>query len=130
MSRHKTKDKDKVIADLNQYLARVSISISYDGGILFDGVITCEISSTDTTQHSMFTLAVSIEDECPIAPHTLTITEVGDFARSHMRTKGIDLSVEKYNLWVVSPLQIDVAKPGAANAKYRRVPFVCAQMWY
>ena len=70
----------------------------------------------------MFALVVSIEDECLIVPHTLTITEVGDFARAHMRTKGVDLSVEKYNLWVVSPLQKDVAKPGAAYyAKYRAI---------
>lgn len=121
MSRQKTKDRSMVIADLNLNLDKLSVSISYDGGLKYDNVITCGISSTDTTQHRIFALEVSIEDECPIGPLTLSIIEVGELARSYMRTKGVELFPDKYHMFVVSALQKDVSKPGAANAKYRAV---------
>lgn len=121
MSRQKTRDRNMVIADLNVNLDKISVSISYDGGMKYENIITCGISGTDTTQHRIFAFEVSIEDECPIGPSQLTIVEVGELARSYLKTKGIDLTPEKYNMFVVSALQKDVAKQGAANAKYRAI---------
>lgn len=121
MSRQRTKDRAKVTAALDLDLPKLSISISYDGGIKFDGVITCGISSTDTTQHRIFAFEINIETECPVEPCTLSVEEVAELARAYMRSKGVDLPSDKYNTFLVSPLQKDVAKQGAANAKYRAI---------
>ena len=91
---------------------------------MYDGRITCGISSTDTTQHRLFAFEVDIEEECPIEPSILTIGEVAELARAHMRSKNIDLPAEKYNTFVVSARQQNVTKDGAANAKYRAVVYV------
>ena len=121
MSRQRTKDRSKITTILDADLYKLSVSISYDGGFMYDGAITCGISSTDTTQHRLFAFDVSIEDECPVEPSILDIDEVAELARSYMRTKGVDLPAEKYNTFLVSPLQKDVSKKGAANAKYRAI---------
>ena len=68
----------KMIDVLNCALSKLSISVSYDGGLMYDGRITCDISSTDTTQHMLFAFEVDIEEECPIDPSTLTIEEAAE----------------------------------------------------
>lgn len=60
-------------------------------------------------------------DECPIGPTQLTIIEVGDLAKSYMKGKGIDLTSDKYAMFVVSPLQQDVRKANTTNPKYRAI---------
>ena len=119
--RQKTKDRNSVIANLDANLSKLNISISYDGAIKYEGVITCGISSTATTQHRLFTFEVDMEDECPVVPTELTISEVGELSRTHMRSKGIDLPSDKYDLYLVSPLQKDISQPGKTNAKYRAI---------
>lgn len=121
MSRQKTKDRAKILAVLNDAVSKLSVSVSYDGGLMYDGRITCGISSTDTTQHRLFVFVVDIEEEYPLDPSILTIADVAELARSVMREKYIDLHVEKCNTFVVSSVQQNVAKEGAANAKYRAV---------
>ena len=121
MSRQRTRDRMKALADLNKNLSKLIISISYDGGLMFDSVITCGISGTDSTQHKILSLEINIEDECPIAPHSLTILEVAEHARSYMKSRGVDLPAEKYDLWVVSPLQKNCAGENAKNPKYRGI---------
>ena len=68
LGRQRTKDRAKVIARLNTYLSKLSVSISYDGALKFSDVVTCGISSTDTTQHKIFAFECDIEHECPIEP--------------------------------------------------------------
>lgn len=121
MSRQRTKDRAKITAALDIDLPKLSISISYDGGLKFDGVITCGISSTDTTQHRLFAFEIDIETECPVEPCSLSVEEVAELAREYMRSKGVDLPSDRYNTFLISPLQKDVAKQGAANAKYRAI---------
>ena len=91
MSRQRTKDRAKVTASLDTDLPKLSVSISYDGGMKYDGVITCGISSTDTTQHRLFAFEVNIETECPVEPCTLSVKDLTDLAKAYMRTKGVDL---------------------------------------
>jgi hypothetical protein len=104
MSRPRTKDRAKVTASLVIDPPKLSVSISHDGGIKFDGVITCEISSTDTTQHRLFAFEVNIEIKCPLEPCTLSVEDLSDLARAYTRTKGVDLPVDKYDAFLVSPL--------------------------
>ena len=87
----------------------------------YDGAITCGISCTDTTQHRLFAFEFNIETECPVEPCTLSVEDLTDLARAYMRTKGVDLPIEKYDAFRVSPLQKDVAKQSAANARYRAI---------
>ena len=115
MAKQRTRDRNLLIADLDSNLAKLSISISFDGGMMFEKIFSCGISSQDTTQHRIFNCNVSIVDECPIGPTQLTIIEVGDLAKSYMKGKGIDLTSDKYAMFVVSPLQQDVRKANTTN---------------
>ena len=83
MSRQRTKDSAELNASLDIDLAKLSVSISYDGGIKFDGVITCGISSTDTTQHMLFVSDVNIETECLVEPCTLSVEVMYSFTFMH-----------------------------------------------
>ena len=123
MAKQRTRDRNMLIADLNNNLAKLSISVSFDGGMMYDKKFSCGISSQDTTQHRIFVFDVNIEDECPIGPTQLTINEVGELARSYMKSKGIDLTSDKFTMFVVSPLQQDVRKEGTTNPKYRAIVF-------
>lgn len=71
--------------------------------------------------HRLFAFEVNIETECPVEPCTLSVEDLTDLARAYMRTKDVDLPIEKYDAFLVSPLQKDVAKQGAANARYRAI---------
>ena len=101
MSRQRTEDRSKITAILDADFHKLSVSISCDGGFMYDGAITCGMSSTDTTQHRLFASDVSIEDECHVEPSILDIDEVPELARSYMRTKGVDLPAEKCNTFLV-----------------------------
>jgi hypothetical protein len=111
MGKQRTRDRNMLIADLNNNLSKLSISVSFDGGMMFSYKFSCGISAQDTTQHRIFLFDVNIEDECPIGPPQLIISEVGELARSSMKTKGIDLPIDTFNIFVVSPLQQDVMPP-------------------
>lgn len=87
-----------LIADLNINLAKLSISVSFDGGMMHDRTFFCGISSQDTTQHRIFVFDVNIEDECSIGPTYLSINKVGELARSYMKSKGIDLTSDKFTI--------------------------------
>lgn len=115
----RTRDRNLLIAELETNLSMLSITISCDGAVKYDGVFTCGISTTDTTKHRIFNLSVDIEEECPLDPRKLSIQEVGEIAREYMRSKGIILSIDKYTLYIVTEQQKDVSKPGAINGKYR-----------
>jgi hypothetical protein len=121
LSRQKTKDRNGVITHLDANLNKLSISMSYDGAIKYANTITCGISSTDTTQHRLFALEVNLEEEYPVEPTELTLAEVGELSRTYLRSKGIDLPKDQYDLYIVSPLQKNVAKALATHAKYRAI---------
>ena len=123
MGKQRTRDRNILLADLNLNLSKLSISVSFDGGMMFNKKFSCGISASDTTQHRIFLFDVNIEDECPIGQPQLTIFEVGELARSYMKTKGIDLPIDKFNMFVVSPLQQDVKRDGTTNPKYRAIVF-------
>lgn len=121
LGRQRTKDRAKVIARLNTYLSKLSVSISYDGALKFSDVVTCGISSTDTTQHKIFAFECDIEHECPIEPYVLTVIEVAELARNYLRSKAIDCPSDKYIVFLVSPLQKDIKQGDKLNAKYRAI---------
>ena len=123
LSKQRTRDRNTPIADLNLNLAKLSISVSFDGGMMYDKKFSCGISSQDTTQHRIFGFDVNIEDECPIGPTQLTIIEVGELAKSYMKTKGIDLTSDKYTMYVASPLIQDVRGENTKHPKYRNIVF-------
>jgi hypothetical protein len=82
--KHKTKDRTMVLADLNTNLTKINISLSFDGAVKFDNVITCGIVGSDTTQHRPFALEIDLEDTCPIGLRSMSMVEVGKIARTYI----------------------------------------------
>lgn len=48
-------------AKLGKQLSSLSVSIRYDGGVKYDDVLTCGISSTDSTQQIIFAMESDIK---------------------------------------------------------------------
>lgn len=121
MGKQRTRDKNLILKRLDTELGLVSVSISYDGGVKFEGISTCGISATDSTQHKVFAFIVDLEEECPYDPCKIGAVELSSLARDYMKSQGIKLSPENYEVFLVSHLQKNIAKPGAAHPKYRAI---------
>ena len=84
LGKQRKQDRNIPLADLNLNLSKLLISVSFDGGMMFNKKLSSGISASDTTQHRIFLFDVNTEDECPIGQPQLTITELGELARSKM----------------------------------------------
>lgn len=121
LTKQRTKDRSAVTKRLETNLNLLSISISYDGGIKFSGEFTCGIFAQDSTQHKMFVLEVDLEEECPFDPCRLGMPEICNMAREYMRGQGIEMLATKYEAYLVSHIQKDLAGEANIRPKYRAV---------
>ena len=64
MGKQRTRDRNLILKRLDTELGLVSVSISYDGGVKFEGISTCGISATDSTQHKVFAFMDDLTEEC------------------------------------------------------------------
>jgi hypothetical protein len=121
LTKQRTKDRSMVTKRLDTNLNLVSTSISHDGGVKFSGEFTCGIFAQDSTQHKMFIVEVDLEEECPFDPCRLGMVEICDMAREYIRGQGIEMLATKYDAYLVSHIQKDLAGEANIRPKYRAV---------
>ena len=121
MAKQRTRDRTLMVKRLDTNQSLISVSISYDGGIKYDEIPTCGISSTDSTQHRLFALEIDLAEECPFDPCKIGAVEMSNLARDYMKSQGVELNPESYEVFMVSPLQKNLAGPKAVRPKYRAV---------
>ena len=119
MGKQRTRDRNLVINRLDAKLSLVSVSISYDGGVKFEGVSTFGISATDSTQHSIFAFEIDLLKECSFDPCKIGAVAISKLARDNLKIQGIELNPENCEVFLVTHLQKNIAKTGAAHPKYR-----------
>jgi hypothetical protein len=121
MAKQRTRDRKIVTTKLERQLSSLNVTISYDGGMKYENVLSCGISSCDSTQHNIFALEIDLEEECPRDPCQLNAGEVAELAREYMKSQGTSLNPDTYEVYVVTHLQQNVAGPKAKHPKYRSI---------
>ena len=75
----------------------------------------CGVNKTERTRHSLFQFTYSMKERF------VTIETVDTAVRVFARTQNIELSANKYKLYLVSSNLVDVAKKDLVTAKWRAV---------
>lgn len=82
----------------------------------FKDSLYCGINKADKTVQRLFDFNHEIKQA-----ESITFTALNDAVKLHAQSKNIDLGADKYKPYIVTNEQVDIAKVGAATAKWRVV---------
>ena len=110
----KTRVVDKRNALHSLILNPSSLNISFCLG-KYQDTMFCGVNKTERTRHSFIQFTYSMKERF------VTIETVDTAVRVFARTQNIELSANKYKLYLVSSNLVDVAKKDLVTAKWRAV---------
>ena len=108
-------DKRNALHSLILNPSSLNISFSWDGLGKYQDTLFCGVNKTERTRHSFFQFTYSMMERF------VTIETVDTAVRVFARTQNIELSANKYKLYLVSSNLVDVAKKDLVTAKWRAV---------
>ena len=128
LSRHQLGSKEKsklrvVQADLENHPSKINVSVTLDGIQSRENIITCGISSTDTSQTRLWAYTFNIRDLIELeSPTIITLSAIIEHIRMKMmKERKINLNSDVYDCFIVGPEQQDAKAKGAIHAKWRAV---------